>query len=306
MGKTKKQHYVPRLYLREFAIPNTERIHVYDLNTKTQRINNIMDVAEENRFYEYDIGEIIDNIRVDEFEGISQEDIEIVRDAFDNLEGKIGSTVEPAFAEILDNIISKADSLTPWLFNNTFFINEENKAKLSVCLAFQLTRTKKVRDFIKDTNQKITDFAKELYPDADTDHLRLSDKEIKRVHIETLIENDSFYEMAGFFSNYIWLLGVNRTDKLFYTSDAPIVMIPHVKDYSRGVGLSTRGVEVILPITPRLILMMFDGDYHIDYISKDRHYISLENNANIEFYNWYMMNYAHRFVFSSDGDFEMS
>ena len=305
MGRTKKQHYVPRLYLKEFAIPNTELIHVYDLETKTQRINNIKDVAEENKFYEYDIGEIIDSIRVDEIEGISIEDIEIVRETFDNLEEKIGLTVEPTFAEILDIIISKANNLTPWLFNNTFFINEENKIKLSVCLAFQLMRTKKVRDFIKDTSQKITAFAKKLYPDVNTDYLSLSDKEIKRAHIETIMENDSFYEMAGFFSNYIWLLGVNRTDKLFYTSDAPIVMIPHVKDYSRGVGLSTRGVEVILPITPRLILMMLDGEYHVDYISKDRHFISLAKNANIKFYNCYIMNYAHRFVFSSDGDFEM-
>ena len=154
MGKTKKQHYVPRLYLREFAIPNTERIHVYDLNTKTQRINNIMDVAEENRFYEYDIGEIIDNIRVDEFEGISQEDIEIVRDAFDNLEGKIGSTVEPAFAEILDNIISKADSLTPWLFNNKILLNHQLVLDMMLVVLLMVIECKQ-RHFLHNLEQLV-------------------------------------------------------------------------------------------------------------------------------------------------------
>jgi len=38
MGKTKKQHYVPRCYLENFKIANTYQINVFDKHSKENRI----------------------------------------------------------------------------------------------------------------------------------------------------------------------------------------------------------------------------------------------------------------------------
>lgn len=305
MSKTKKQHYVPRSYLKQFAIPGTEQIAVFDKSTQAQRVNNIMDVAEGNRFYDYDIGEMLDKVSADKLDGIDANDIEAVKTVFDNLEETIGSTVEPAYAKLLRKIISKASNLTPWEFQNTFFVDHEDKAQLSVCLAFQLIRTKKMRDFIKDASSQVADLAERAFPGFDVDHLHFSDKDIKRMHIENLLDMEHINELASIINNLTWMLGINSTDQLFYTSDAPIVMIPHTGDSTMGVGLLSRGVEVVLPITPKLLLVMFDGDYHYNHINHDRWYIQLDRTDYIEYYNWYLSMFAHRCVFSSTGDFDI-
>ena len=63
MSAYKKQHYVPRLYLKEFTI-NQERdkINVYDKARKMFRPNqNLMNVASENYFYDFDLETIYNN-----------------------------------------------------------------------------------------------------------------------------------------------------------------------------------------------------------------------------------------------------
>lgn len=49
MGKTKKEHYVPQCYLRNFMIPGTnEKINVFDKSLEQVRLKqNILDNASE-------------------------------------------------------------------------------------------------------------------------------------------------------------------------------------------------------------------------------------------------------------------
>ena len=56
MSKYKKQHYVPRLYLKGFAInKKQDRINVYDKSRNKFRKNQqFMNVAAENYFYDFD------------------------------------------------------------------------------------------------------------------------------------------------------------------------------------------------------------------------------------------------------------
>ena len=51
MTNTKKQHYVPRCYLKNF-LPANDRINVFDSFNLQIREQKIMDIAMENYFYD--------------------------------------------------------------------------------------------------------------------------------------------------------------------------------------------------------------------------------------------------------------
>lgn len=58
MSNVKKEHYVPRCYLKNFANKN-KRIHVFDKRLGGCRNQKITEIAAENHFYDTDINEFI-------------------------------------------------------------------------------------------------------------------------------------------------------------------------------------------------------------------------------------------------------
>ena len=68
-------------------------------------------------------------------------------------------------------------------------------------------------------------------------------------------------------------------------------------------GLASKGVEVFYPISPNLILIMFDGTYHKEVEPYDRWYIELNDSSNIDYYNSLMAMRADRMIFSCDNNF---
>ena len=49
--QTKKQHYVPRLLLRNFCFKNTQKVYVFDKEKEINFISNITNILHENNFY---------------------------------------------------------------------------------------------------------------------------------------------------------------------------------------------------------------------------------------------------------------
>lgn len=97
---------------------------------------------------------------------------------------------------------------------------------------------------------------------------------------------------------------MNKTNGLFYTSDNPIALRGHEKtDHLHGVGLSTPGVEIAYPLSPDLILVMVDGEYHKHVQPKDRRYFEISRLENIMYYNSLTTFNAQRFVISMDDSF---
>lgn len=77
MADTKKEHYVPRCYLKNFVLDN-DRINVFD-KFKTQiRPQKIMDIAMENYFYDIKFDELIQMAEKDKEEKIKNDLMEIV------------------------------------------------------------------------------------------------------------------------------------------------------------------------------------------------------------------------------------
>lgn len=57
MADTKKEHYVPRCYLKNFILEN-DKIQVFDKYKMQVRSQRIMDVAMENYFYDIKFDEL--------------------------------------------------------------------------------------------------------------------------------------------------------------------------------------------------------------------------------------------------------
>ncbi len=61
MADTKKEHYVPQCYLKNFVNEN-ERIAVFDKKLLQSRLQRTTDIAMENYFYDIDFDDLMNKI----------------------------------------------------------------------------------------------------------------------------------------------------------------------------------------------------------------------------------------------------
>lgn len=85
----------------------------------------------------------------------------------------------------------------------------------------------------------------------------MKDNSINLIYNKQLLDTDLLESFAKIFLKHIWIFAVNETDTLFYTSDNPLVLDGHEENH----GISSKGVEIIFPITPELALVMREVEY---------------------------------------------
>ncbi len=301
--KSKKQHYVPQFYLNAWSIPEKHQIHVYDKSTKSARINNISDVASERYFYDANLKDVFSQEFLEMlFPGnvAPQEDVQLIEKLF-------SEDIEKPFSDLIRGILEKAKEATPWHLKYCYFINDEQKKDLSFFLALQLIRGKSTRDNIQGISNCVTQMITDMgAPDSVVSEYTVSEEEAKALHVQMLVDVNAVGDLESSFNRLTWVLGINKTQSKFYTSDNPICTIPHIKSpYASMSGISSKGVEVIFPLSPDIILIMIDGSYHIDYRPFERKIIEIPENHYIDSYNSKIAIMAKRCVFSSDGDFAL-
>ena len=67
-------------------------------------------------------------------------------------------------------------------------------------------------------------------------------------------------------------------------------------------GLSSKGIEVFITLSPDHMLIMRDPDYHKQFINMDMRYVEIKDKGIIDSYNAFVCMYAERCVFSVNGD----
>ena len=65
------------------------------------------------------------------------------------------------------------------------------------------------------------------------------------------------------------------------------------------------GVEVFYPISPKIMLIMFEREYHKQIAKLDRHYFVIRDAKDIDSYNALNVLHSTRCLFSSSGDFSI-
>lgn len=302
--KTKKQHYVPQCYLKAWKINEKKQIYVYDKEKQESRINNIEDVASVRYFYDFSLRDLlsqedIDTLfnNTDDFEAVSN--IQLIEKA-------LSDTIEKPYSDFLNKILKNAGEVSNWHLNNCYFLRPDFKEAFSGLLAVQYVRTAHVRNMISDYSDEINQLVTMMgaSPQTLSKYKTLTKEEAKNIHLAMLLQEEHLSEIAFYFNRLKWVLGINRTEIKLLTSDNPICTVPHCKYGPLQMnGLSSKGIEVFLTLSPDYILIMRDGDYHKEFAKHEMNYIEIKDKEIIEGYNAFVCMHAERSIFSVDNDF---
>lgn len=303
--KTKKQHFVPRFYLKAWCRPNTNQIQIYDVKTDVTRPANVEDVASERYFYDIELTDLFTEETINELTSQGK----IKADRAQAVEKALSSIVEAPFSLILNDILSRVMKATPWIVNNCVFIHPQERIEFAKYLAIQMIRTKEVRQDIIHSSERIVQKLKSMgVPDETAEKYAVTKKGARRIQNRMLMNDTQLLKAAGMFNSLTWVLGINRTGKKFYTSDNPIGRRGHKKSVPKfisNVGLNSPGVEVFFPLSPDVILIMSDGRYHTHMLEKENRYVEINKEPIVDYYNSILVMQAERSVISCDGDFAL-
>lgn len=323
MADTKKEHYVPRCYLENFE-DNNGRIHVFDKVIIQTRNPKKEEIAHENYFYDMDIEKLISDVPLEQREKIINDIKEITGcDDWDtivteiinpkHIEKKFFCEVEGVYGPLLKRIIQNSYSGNQWVIDHCAPFSEDDKSMLSLFLAIQIIRTKAFRDSIHQISEKT--FQTLLYKQQLNDEVSISREDInvkanseyiKLLHLDMILDEDMALEMAEVFSNHIWVMNVNKTSTPFYTSDNPVLTIPHIKDkYMTYGGYNSKGVEVVFPVSPNLLLSMYEKRQFSSYFN-DRSFRIIKDDTTVDYYNRVQVAQSFRCVFSNMNEFSIA
>jgi len=120
----------------------------------------------------------------------------------------------------------------------------------------------------------------------------------------TYLNDEMLMDFADAIASNIWIFLMSKNGD-FYTSDFPIVVHPHVKDARpMYMGLAQYGGELTYPLSPNLLLVVFDREYFKEKEESDCTF-SIADYKEIRRQNMLRYFYAKRHVFSSKKDFRL-
>ena len=322
MADTKKEHYVPRCYLKNFILEN-DKIKIFDKFKMQVREQRIMDVAMENYFYDIDFEELLQKAESDESEKIKTdlknivgtenwEDVKSVLDS-KHIEKKFFAPMEDIYSDLLHTFISKSYNGNDWVIKNCNICSETEKEFMSLFIAIQIIRTKSFRTNLGDTFAKLyqtlaykSQMNNENALPKEAFEVEANEDFIKLQHSTMILDEEMAVGIAETLCNHIWVIYVNKTDYPFYTSDNPVATIPHKRDeYVSYGGIASEGVEIVFPISPKLLLAMYEKETYKDKI-QDRKYIVLSSKDQIDYYNCQQVYHSYRCVFSGKNNFNLA
>jgi Protein of unknown function (DUF4238) len=113
-------------------------------------------------------------------------------------------------------------------------------------------------------------------------------------------------DFSAILQSHIWLVGLNHTSHGLYTSDHPVVRLPHLTHSFLGnAGLGSPGIEIALPLSSTHILFLWERRYFNAYAKLEGKCIELEE-ANVEHYNSAQVKQSHRQIYCAHDDFDVA
>ena len=284
----KKQHYVPRFYLKQFSIHKKSGVYsirCYNKERDKWYNSNITQVAMERYFYD-------------------KRDPPEIENYFSQLEGQHATV----FHKIVDaQSIENLEKEEKFMMAHYIFIQNER------------TRSTRIR------NRQITKLVyKSLESKGELPPYDKLDDEYKEWLLESRGAMGQFNilfnpledekgelhepkEIVEIISNLDWILVSNNLKTEFYASDHPImVWNPQASEdvEIHGYGFKSYnadGVEIYFPLTPKLCLVLFDGNLS-DY--KQHGFQKEVIQKELNWINTQIIAMAHRTIFSKGNDFQ--
>ncbi|WDL99794.1 DUF4238 domain-containing protein [Alicyclobacillus sp. ALC3] len=277
----KRQHYVPEMYLRNFA---DHREYIWAFNKETRSVFNtpIKNVAQERYFY-------------DDADGP-----QYVEQYFSSLENDI--------APILRRIISTFYLSDVHRLVNKTILTVADKTNLAWFIATQFLRTSDMRAWVTDFHEKlITAYAKTQLPSGTLRNLRIKLKKdsYQYSHAMFMFDEKLVTKLTEILFEQIWTVVTRSDDGVFYTSDTPVICFNHVDGTLQVGGLGKPGIEVIYPLNSRLVLVIRERSYLQRFSAFDNRYALIEGES-ADTYNEWQALMARRLVFCGMDQFEQA
>ena len=306
--KVLNEHYVPRRYLRHFA--KDEHFFAFDKEKNEPRPGHVDDYACERYFYDVDFDAIKADILKENPNFEFEPDIEKELENMDvqHLEHWFGDNVETWLFDPIDRIITSFIMCDPSKLNLMDVLSENDMAHIALYMSMQVLRSKEFRESMVELYERAplllmkkmakTDEEKKM---LDSFELKVKNKNYKKfLHAQVLTDPEVAMHLAGDFGGKIWIIGYNKTDMDFLTSDNPIVKFGH-NGYS---GFNSEGIEIFFPINTKLVLILKDPKYFWYESSNHNHFVEIPVE-DVAFMNSLQLQQSYRYVFDKTGNFEL-
>ena len=275
MSKPKKQHYVPKVYLKNFSFGTVKSPKIYVLSVNPTKIYqaNISDTAAERNFYT----------------------IEKYKDKY-IWENNYANNVEPMLGSLLKDIRCRCENSL--VQNNSLVLSSDEKVKLSLNIILQLLRGKQTRRYNKHLYDKLLpiaiDKARHLfYPldEAKEKAIRLFEtdneyfKEISMLAIFNETNIKKFLDIMVR-RNFIFYRIIGHES--FITSDNPVLFIDaNTQDATPFKnGILKASTLIYYPISSKLLLGTYNSEFGFGAIAeKDCRLEIIYSDIDIEFIN---------------------
>jgi len=282
-NQAKNHHYIPRFFLKGFSADD-KRLWLFDRYKKEFRLQNIANIASENKLYTYKINGKEENLE----------------DVFSQAEGYASS--------ILRKIINKEQ------------ITGQEKADLAMFIALMYVRVPDSKKRIEEGSEKVykkynqivfsnREWVKRV---AKAKQPNITEKEINEV-IEFAKDGKRYYvdfppnhwlgimlntslEVARIFTLTDWFIFFSNKKYALITSDNPVTLIPSTNHPStRGFGLVTPGARKIFALTSNIGLAMGNMNRNSQIV-----YIDTREKNILRSFNYNTAINSDRFVYSSE------
>jgi hypothetical protein len=223
-NKKKNQHYVPRMYLRNFASGEKKAISLYNLPSK--RVVSCAPIKHQCSapyFYGQDLK---------------------LEDALEDIEGLIAS--------VISGIIST--NALPRNKSNDHF-------HLILFTLFQYARTKEMANAHNDIADKFLKAVLEKEGSFDQEALKAVTIELTEpAQLALSSAAQSYYLLLDLKMKVL----INSTEVEFVTSDNPVIFYNQYLEKSdprlgSNTGLVSKGLQIFLPLSPKHLLTLYDG-----------------------------------------------
>jgi len=267
--KVKMQHYVPRVYLKNFSKNNGKEYYIYCFDKQNNKSfqTNIKDIAFEKEFYDK----------------ISEE--QTTEKTLRAIEMEVGGVI-PKLLKIKD--IDK--------------LSDEEKDILSEFIAYQMIRVKETREALKDTaKQFFKKYEDQLAPELKNQVLdSMKEESLRNIHKDIIGEMNEFKKRI---KDMKWILVINKSRFPFWTSDNPVAEYNAIDLSPYGnIGLECLGFEMHIPIHPKIVLIICDprtfSHEPTNKVIKDYRQVVRERD--------YQVRYSTRFIFSNEANFSFA
>lgn len=178
-------------------------------------------------------------------------------------------------------------------------------------LVMQWMRTRTYRDTIREVTQKsmqsLADKLVEVnFPGAKKPKVTVDDQGMAAMHSQKIFDQEAVERMSDDLRRHYWVVGINNTEHLFYTSDHPVVRRGNQTQGGRRlVGILDPGIEFAFPLDSRHILLILERTHFAAWQKNNNRGIVLSADHVRDYNSLQVMRSSQR-VLCADDDFHLA